>query len=263
MKLSVSNIAWREEQDEEVFAWMKEYGYAGLEIAPTRIFPENPYDKLTDAKNWAERLKADYGFSVPSMQSIWYGMPQRIAGSPEERAALYDYTEQALDFAAACRCRNLVFGCPKNRVVSGEEDIPVNEQFLWDIAEAAEKRQVIIGLEANPPVYQTNYINTTSQAVEVLRRLNHPALKLNLDLGTILANQESLDVVENNVDLICHIHISEPGLKPVKKRGLHRQLKTILEAENYQGVVSIEMGQTDDINSVEDVLKYVREVFGS
>lgn len=148
MKLSVSNIAWREEQDEEVFAWMKEYGYAGLEIAPTRIFPENPYDKLTDAKNWAERLKADYGFSVPSMQSIWYGMPQRIAGSPEERAALYDYTEQALDFAAACRCRNLVFGCPKNRVVSGEEDIPVNEQFLWDIAEAAEKRQVIIGLEA-------------------------------------------------------------------------------------------------------------------
>ena len=46
MKLSVSNIGWKMEEDEYVYSLMKKYGYSGLEIAPTRIFPEAPYDCL-------------------------------------------------------------------------------------------------------------------------------------------------------------------------------------------------------------------------
>lgn len=49
LRLSVSNIGWQAEDDREIYALMKEYGYSGLEIAPTRIFPENPYDRLTEA----------------------------------------------------------------------------------------------------------------------------------------------------------------------------------------------------------------------
>ena len=44
MKLAVSNIGWSAEQDEAVFALMKEYGFDGLEIAPTRIFTDAPYE---------------------------------------------------------------------------------------------------------------------------------------------------------------------------------------------------------------------------
>ena len=46
MKLSISNIAWTPELDTEIYRIMARIGFGGLEIAPTRIFPENPYRRL-------------------------------------------------------------------------------------------------------------------------------------------------------------------------------------------------------------------------
>ena len=54
MNLSISNIAWADENDNCVYSLMQKYGYTGLEIAPTRIFPENPYSNLIEAKNWGD-----------------------------------------------------------------------------------------------------------------------------------------------------------------------------------------------------------------
>lgn len=261
MKLSVSNIGWSAHQDEQMYIWLQDHEFQGIEIAPTRLYPERPYDSSALAAEEANRLHSMYNLRISSMQSIWYGMTQRIAGSPEERAALYEYTKQAIDFAAACGCRNLVFGCPKNRTISKEADISVNEQFLWDIAQAADMRRVVIGLEANPPVYQTNYINTTSQAIKVLRQLNHPALKLNLDFGTFLANGEHLDIVENNLDLISHVHVSEPGLKPLRRREEHRTLRRLLE-QGYKGYISLEMARPQNPDELKESCLYLKEVFG-
>ncbi len=49
MKLSISNIAWDSENDKKVYELMKKYSYEGLEIAPTKVFLENPYEKLEKA----------------------------------------------------------------------------------------------------------------------------------------------------------------------------------------------------------------------
>ena len=117
MKLSISNIGWDAEQDEAVYRLMGAYGFSGLEIAPTRIFPEAPYSQREEAKRWSENLKAQYGFGVSSMQSIWYGRQEKLFGNEEERQVLLAYTKEAIDFAAAVGCGNLVFGCPRNRNV--------------------------------------------------------------------------------------------------------------------------------------------------
>ena len=58
MKLSISNIGWEKKNDTEVYRMMKEYGFVGLEIAPTRIFPENPYEKNKEAEIWCVRPKS-------------------------------------------------------------------------------------------------------------------------------------------------------------------------------------------------------------
>ncbi len=67
IKLSISNIAWAVELDAEMYQFLNETGLQGVEIAPTRIFPETPYDKLSEAKVWASDLKEKYGLEVPSM----------------------------------------------------------------------------------------------------------------------------------------------------------------------------------------------------
>ena len=78
MKLSVSNIAWTAEQDTYAYDLMKKYGYCGLEVAPTRIFLENPYNKKSDATAWLYNLRKKYGFFVSSMQSIWFGRTESM-----------------------------------------------------------------------------------------------------------------------------------------------------------------------------------------
>ncbi len=260
MKLSISNIGWKAEDDHEAYGLMKKYGYSGLEIAPTRIFSKKPYEKLSEARIWYNTIHKEYGFVIPSMQSIWFGKKEKLFGTEEERIILLDYTKQAINFAETIGCKNLVFGCPGNRQLTNDSDAEVAAAFFKEIGCYALHHNTVIGMEANPPIYNTNYINDTLSALELIMEVDSEGFKLNLDIGTMIQNNENIDELIGNVRFINHVHISEPELKPIKKNLLHKEIRKILEAEGYQGFVSVEMG-TADLKNVETVLQYVKEVF--
>lgn len=260
MKLCASNIAWSPEHDEEAYRLMQALGFDGLEIAPSRVFSDRPYEKLKEAADFALSLRENYGLIVASMQSAFYGKAGRIAGTSQEYLELQKYIHKAAEFADALNCRNIVFGCPKHRKIDSPEDKTVIEEFLLDAADYAGKFGVVIALEANPENYGTNFVNTTAEAVELVTRLNHPFLKMNLDLGTILTNGENLDYTAKNIRLINHVHISEPELAAVKPSNIHKELANILRISEYSGFVSIEM-RTQGFSEVQRVMNYVREVF--
>lgn len=262
MKLAISNIGWTALNDIEMYQYIRSEGYSGIEIAPTRVFPVNPYENLQAAQKWADDLCLHYGLNIPSMQSIWYGRMEKIFGSEQERKALTDYTRQAIDFAAAIGCRNIVFGCPKNRVLDDRSAWQIGVDFFRDLAVYAAKHDVAIGMEANPDIYGTNYINTTNEALDLLAEVDMPAFKLNLDLGTMIQNEEKPAILRGQVQHISHVHISEPYLRPIEKRTLHRKIADILREENYQGAVSIEMGKVEDLTVLKKVMTYVKEAFG-
>lgn len=259
VKLSASNIAWGAERDDEVLRFMADHGFIGLEIAPTRLFPDDPYDKAGLAAEYAEKVKTEYGLGICSMQSIWYGMSEKIVASEESRRVLLEYTKKALCFAEKIGCGNLVFGCPRNRSFETEDDIPVLEEFLLRCAESAAEHGAVIALEANPPIYNTNYINRTEQAVELVRRISHPALKINLDFGTVIENAEGLDRIPEYCSVFSHVHISEPKLVQIRKRPEHSKLLRMLSEAAYDGFVSIEMGSQGNILDAIDYLSSIAE----
>ncbi len=261
MYLSISNIAWDASNDEYVYGLMKKYGYLGLEIAPTRVFPNNPYDHLKEAKEWVERINNEEGLTIPSMQSIWFGRKEKIFGTEEERQFLIGYTKKAIDFAEDIGCNNLVFGCPQNRNITEDSDLLIALPFFKELGDYAVEHNTVIGLEANPRIYNTNYINSTKEAIELLEQVDSSGFKMNLDVGTMIQNDEHVESLVGYVHLINHVHISEPELKMVKKRNLHRELMELLLDEGYSGFVSIEMGKRDNLKEIEEVLKYVNDVF--
>lgn len=261
MKLSASNIAWTSEQDETVYALMNAYGFTGLEIAPTRIFPDAPYEHLEEAAQWAGRLQGKYGFEIASMQSIWYGRTENIFGTAAERSALTAYTKKAIDFAAATGCRNLVFGCPRNRNIPAGRSPEVAVSFFKEIGGYAAEKGTVIGMEANPPIYNTNYINDTASALQLIKDVGSPGFRLNLDVGTMLHNGENMEMLRGKVHLINHVHISEPGLKPITERPLHRALCRLLKEECYGRFVSIEMGKIDSTEEMQKIFAYMGSVF--
>ena len=257
MKLSFSNIAWKAEQDEAVYKLLRDYGFSGLEIAPTRIFPESPYDHLKEADEWARQLKSRYLLEISSMQSIWRGRVENLFGSQQERQALLGYTRKAIDFAGAIGCHNLVFGCPKNRVVGSDTTQEQIKEIFNCIGNYAAAHNTVFSLEPVAESYGTNFATNTVEALQLIKEVNNPGFRLNLDLGTMISNGESADLLRGNVQYINHVHISEPGLKEIQCRCLHSEVFRILNSEGYDKYISVEMGAVTDISQISDVSNYV------
>lgn len=261
MRLSISNIAWRPEHDTEMYQYLHDCGFTGLEIAPTRLFPESPYDKLSDAASWASKLESQFNLEVPSMQSIWYGHQEKIFGTAQERKILIAYTKKAVDFAESIGCPNLVFGNPRNR---DTDDVAGNYataiDFFKEIGNYAYEHNTCIAIEANPTIYNTRFMNTTEQAVEMAYKSGSQGVKVNVDLGTIIYNDEDVEYLRQIPEYINHVHISEPGLAIIEQRELHQQLFDILADINYDRFVSIEMSNRGDLSLVKQIVDYLKSL---
>ena len=257
MRLSISNIAWDAADDLSMYEYLFSRGVAGLEIAPTRILPDQPYTHIPEAIAFANEVKTKYSLTISSMQSIWYNRSESIFGSDAERQFLLDYTCQAILFAKAIGCGNLVFGCPRNRNLPGEEMRPKAYPFFRQIGEFAKEHGVVIALEPNPPIYNTNFMNTVEEAVQFCREVNSDGLMVNWDLGTSIYYQDSIEYIAENIDVIHHIHISEPYLARIESRDIHRQISRL----DYDKWISIEMKNPGNIRDVQSTIDYVLEVF--
>ena len=264
MKLSFSNIAWPPERDEEVYEFLTGNGYNGIEIAPTRIYPHDPYEHIDEARGFAARLSTVHGMGISSMQSIWYGRTESIFGKTDERRLLVDYTCKAVDFAISLGCKNLVFGCPGNRNIPEGYDktdaYKVARTFFDEIGNYAHMHAVVIALEPNPLLYATNFINSSCEAFSFAKGIE--GVKVNIDCGTIIENGEDLRSIADNIGLVNHVHISEPNLEVIKKRSLHEKLWQLLADCGFNKYVSVEMKNFMDMDLVKQTAVYVREIFG-
>ena len=257
MRLSFSNIGFLPEDDETAYGLLMRLGYEGLEIAPTRFVGDAPYDQCAAAATKAAALHAQYGLCIASMQSMWYGMQGNIF-VPDDAARLTQYTEKAILFAQAIGCKSMVFGCPKNRNVPDGKSAADAQPFFAHIAAVANAHGTAIALEANAPVYGTNFINTSEAAFAFAQNIPH--LKVNYDFGTVLMNGESLATLDKHLDLVSHVHISEPALAPIARRAAHKELAAVLQGGGYGGFVSAEMA-TQSFAQVRETAEYLAEVF--
>lgn len=260
MRYAASNIAWTVQDDPLLYEALAEYGFEGLEIAPTRLFPDKPYEQLGEAARFADELKARYGLRVVSMQSILFGRDEALFGTDQERDNLLGYLREAVEFAAVLSCRNLVFGSPKNRVI-GSSDPEVAVRFFREVGNYAASRGVVVALEPNPAIYGTDFLNTTAQAADFVRRVGSPGIGLNFDFGTFLHNGEDLSEWEALAPLVHHVHISEPYLEKIAPRPQHAELARQLNGSDFSGYVSIEMKRQPSADEVKEVMRYIKNTF--
>ena len=159
-------------------------------------------------------------------------------------------------------CANLVFGCPRNRSYENLADIENGLGFFNTVADYAKANNACFSMEANPTIYNTNFINHTKDAFDFVRKIGNDGFKVNVDFGTIVQNDEDINYVAKHVSLINHVHISEPYLNKIQKREKHAVLAEILKGGKYDGYVSIEMKNLGDLQIIKDTMDYVKGVFG-
>ena len=104
----------------------------------------------------------------------------------------------------------------------------------------------------------TNFLNYTIDAINEVKLLNNLGIKVNFDLGTVIYNEE--DIMNYDAKYINHIHISEPYLKPIELKKVHRDLKEWIKKNKYDNYVSIEMGNCNDIETVKKLLNKISDL---
>jgi len=258
INLAISNIAWEQASDEFMYSELSRLNFSGIEIAPTRLFTSPPYEKIQESSNYAKRLLDEYGLSICSMQSIWFGITGQLFGTPCERNFLLDYSKKAILFAQALSCRNLVFGCPKNRSLPDNMTPDMAYEFFSELGDFAISCGTTLALEANPALYGTNFINTTREAIDFVKNVNNDGFKVNLDTGTIIHNAENISAIQDYFQYINHIHLSEPSLVPLVSRSIHKEIMSMAVKCGYEGYFSIEMGKST-IENVLSIMAYVNE----
>lgn len=261
MKLAISNLAWEEEESQKVYELMQTLGFKGLEIAPSKLFGADPYAQTQHLKRFKNYLLKEYGIAICSMQSIWYGRNEQLFRSGQERRELLDYTRWAIDFAETAGCGNLVFGCPKNRILYSESDMQSAAGFFRELGEYAAEHNTVLALEANPEIYGTNFINRTEEAFAFVKKVNSRGFKVNYDFGTAIYNKEGTELLrhDDNIRWVNHVHISEPYLAEVAPGEKHEELLRVLSEEKYEGYISIEMKQ-QTAEKVKECMKNLAKV---
>ncbi len=260
MKLALSSFAWPPAESAGVAAALATIPQvSGVELVLPMAFKDPATATMAEVEA-VRRIYADQGLTIVSVQSLAYGKPElQLLGDATVRAAFRDHLLHMAQIAAGLGARTMVFGSPANRrrgAMSMEDAMSIAVEFFKQLGEELESSGVVVTVEPNPPIYaDCDMIVRVEEALELVRRVDHPLVKLQLDTGAIAHAKEAGhastgDVLIEAVDRAAHLHLSVPGLGPLHREDAAqtRIAKEMLEAGVSQQArspwASIEMKQT-------------------
>jgi sugar phosphate isomerase/epimerase len=268
VKLSVSNIAWDAADEAAVLARLHALGVAGVEVAPTKLWPDWRGASPESARAFARSLR-ERGFVVPALQSILFGYPQlQVFGDAASRAALLDHLERVAALAQAFGARVLVFGSPKNRdpgELAPELAFERAAELFHAAGQRCERWGTSLCLEPNPPQYACRFMTSFRDVARMVEHVGHPAVRIHLDVACMeLAGDDAALAIAACAGRIAHFHVTEPDLGDfVAPRMPHAAIGRALRATGYEGFVSIEMRRgADPVASIERAVLHTRASYG-
>ena len=245
-KFAVSNIAWTSHDDPAIFALLQKYGVAGIEIAPSKIWPQWIGASQASAAEYRKRL-ADRGFCVPAMQSLLFGIPNLSVFDESSHARFLEHMKLVAEIAEGLGAKVLVFGSPKNRRRGSLSYFRARETavpFFRKLGVICRDHGCVLGIEANPAEYCCDFLTNTAGVAEFVQIVDSAGVRLHFDAGAAKINGENIAEVLDSAGDLCHFHISEPQLAPAgADPEFFRVAFEALKKSRYPHWVSIEMRQ--------------------
>jgi L-ribulose-5-phosphate 3-epimerase len=143
--------------------------------------------------------------------------PTLVTSDPAGRAKRIEFYKHALDAAAelGSDCVALWSGILRD----GADDATVMRRLvggLTEVLEYAEQRQVTVGFEPEPGMF----IDTMARYEQLLQAIDHPRLKLTLDVGHLHCLGETLisTVIERWGSRLVNVHLED------MRAGVHEHL---------------------------------------
>ncbi|MBD1157262.1 sugar phosphate isomerase/epimerase [Pelagibacterales bacterium SAG-MED20] len=265
MKLLISNIAWKNNENAKIVKLLNKKKIELLEFAPDILLSKDYSRKnlIFTKKSWSIK-----NIKLYSMQSVLYEVNNAfLYGNNQQRKNFVQEILKKIDIAKTLGTKVIIFGSPKNRKTFKKSKYVLDKiglKIFKRIAAYANKKKIIFCLEANPKIYRADYLNNTSDVISIVKKINNKYLKINLDLSTIIYNRENIKkIIKENISLIGHAQISAPYLQNILKyKKKIKELVKILKLNNYKKNISIEMTRPkkNSHKQIEKSIDYVKKL---
>jgi hydroxypyruvate isomerase len=174
-----------------------------------------------------------------------WNQPTWTVNNATGRPALVEAMETSL--AAAKRCGGTTINC----ITGLQPDISVHEQYsriadnLSWLGDRAAAAGVTLCVEATHPHFAPGLlVERWWDACELVRRIDHPAVMVNLDLGHVALHADDvIAAIEGSADLLGMVQIADvPGrVEPGAGTLDWAAIAAALERVNYTGLVELEL----------------------
>jgi sugar phosphate isomerase/epimerase len=267
MRYAICNETFEGWEHPRICRFIRELGYEALEIAPFTLagrITEVPAERRRELRQQA----ADEGVQLIGLHWLLARTTGLMLTSPEEsvRRATANYL---VELARACADLGgdiLVFGSPAQR------RIPAGASREQATAWAVETFKMAAGgigdcgvklcVEPLAPP-EADFINTAAEGEAIIRRVDHPAFTLHLDVKAMSAEPLSTpEVIRAHSRNLYHFHANDPnrrgpGFGATDFVPIFQALKDI----NYQGWVSVEVFDysPDPETIARESLRYMRD----
>ncbi len=247
MKTGICNEIFASWSIEDTIKYVSSMGYDGIEIAPFTLAnsvceisdDERKKIKTLAQKNNLEIIGTHWLLVKPEGLSI---------SSPDAqlRKKTSLYFEELVRFTSDIGGKIMVLGSPKQRSIgqgqTGQDVLEYFRQVIKGPLEIARDRNITICLEPLARK-ETNFVNTVTEAISIIKEINHPNLKLILDVKAMSdENRPYPDIINEGKDYLAHFHANDrnllgPGFGDVDFAPIIDALKSI----NYRGYISVEV----------------------
>ena len=267
MKYAICNETFEGWEHTRICERVAELGYTGLEVAPFTLAP-----RITDvsASQRGELRRVEEAAGVQIIGLHW--LLAKTTGfhltstDPNVRRQTGEYLAELARAAADLGGDILVLGSPLQRNLPEGCSHAAGEELAADTLShclrALEDAKVYLCLEPLTPA-ETNFMNTAAEGVALIERLNHPFVRLHLDVKAMSAEPAPTpDVIRVNAVNLRHFHANDPnrrgpGFGATDFRPIFQALNDI----QYSGLVSVEVFDysPDPDTIARESIRYMRE----
>lgn len=202
----------------EVCSIASRLGYHGIEIAPFTL-GDSAENISASLRKETRRVISDSGLETVGLHWLFAGQKDLNITTMDNkiRGRTRDYLSCLLDLCSDLGGKVLVLGSPKQRSLQSGQTFEQAEKRACDLFESvldkARGLDLTICIEPLSPV-ETNFINTVVQGMEIVRKINHPNLKIHLDVKAMCSEQKPVPEIIRSVKVedIGHFHVNDPNL---------------------------------------------------
>jgi sugar phosphate isomerase/epimerase len=270
MRFAICNELFEKWPWQRICEFVAGAGYDGVEVAPftlAELVTEVPPERRRELRHQAQQV----GLEVVGLHWLLVSPKGLYINGPDAavRARTAQYLAHLVDFCADLGGRVMVLGSPKQRNVAEgltyEQAWELAKEALRPPLERAAARGVTICLEALSPA-ETNFLNTAAQVRRFVQEVEHPNLKLMLDVKAMSSEGRAIpEIIRENGDLLAHVHANDanmrgPGFGDTDFGPIAQALRDI----GYDGFVSVEVFdfKPDPQTIATQSLAYLKRTFG-